>query len=182
MPAMRPRTNEVDVPLAMAFVGLGSNLAHPRRQIALALTRLARLPASRLLAVSPNYRTAPVGASGPQPDYVNAVAALATRLPPRALLARLQSIERRQHRVRGRGVPRNAARTLDLDLLLFDGRRMRTPTLTLPHPRMHERAFVLRPLVDVAPAARIPGRGLARMHLQRVRGQSIVRTHARALP
>lgn len=164
---------------AQAYVGLGSNLDHPRRQLAVALHRLARLPGTRLLAVSPHYRTAPLGASEPQPEYVNAVALVATRLGPRALLARLHGLERRQKRVRGR---RNAARTLDLDLLLYDRRRMRTSMLTLPHPRMHERAFVLRPLVDLAPAAHIPGRGAARLRLRDVRHQAIARTHARALP
>jgi 2-amino-4-hydroxy-6-hydroxymethyldihydropteridine diphosphokinase len=169
---------------ALAFVGLGSNLAHPRRQLAHALQRLARVPGTRLVAASPNYRTAPVGAPAPQPDYVNAVALLATRLAPRALLAQLQAIERRQGRVRTPATPRNAARTLDLDLLLYGGRRMRTRSLTLPHPRMHERAFVLRPLLDVAPAARIPGRGLARERARdpAVRAQRIAPTHARALP
>jgi 2-amino-4-hydroxy-6-hydroxymethyldihydropteridine diphosphokinase len=167
---------------AAAYVGLGSNLAHPRRQIAHAVRSLQRLPATRVAALSPSYRTAPLGAPGPQPDYVNAVARLCTRLAPRALLAQLQRIERRQGRERRADTPRNAARTLDLDLLLYGGRRMRTRTLTLPHPRMHQRAFVLRPLLDIAPHARIPGRGLARQALARVRGQRIARTHRRALP
>jgi 2-amino-4-hydroxy-6-hydroxymethyldihydropteridine diphosphokinase len=105
-----------------------------------------------------------------------------TALAPGALLARLHAIERRHGRRRGRGVPRNAARTLDLDLLLYGARRSRTPALTLPHPRMHERAFVLRPLTDIDPTAVIPGRGLARARLRALRGQAIVRTHARALP
>jgi 2-amino-4-hydroxy-6-hydroxymethyldihydropteridine diphosphokinase len=164
------------------FVGLGSNLAHPRRQLARALQRLARLPATKLVAVSPSYVSAPVGAPDPQPDYVNAVALLNTALAPRALLARLHAIERRQQRRRSAGMPRNAARTLDLDLLLYGGRRLRTHALTLPHPRMHERAFVLRPLTDVSPAAAIPGRGLARRRLRDLRGQRIRRTHRRALP
>ena len=167
---------------ALAYVGLGSNLAHPRRQLAHALRRLARLPGTRLLAVSRNYLTAPLGTPTPQPHYVNAVAQLSTTLAPRALLARLQAIERRQHRRRGPDVPRNAARTLDLDLLLYGDRRMRTRALTLPHPRMHERAFVLRPLLDVAPAAVVPGRGLARPRLRALRDQRIAPTHRRALP
>ena len=161
---------------ARAYVGLGSNLAHPRRQIARALRALARLPATRIERVSRNYSTAPLGTAEPQPDYVNAVAALVTRLPPRALLARLFAIERRHLRRRGPQTPRNAARTLDLDLLLYGARRIDTATLTLPHPRMHERAFVLRPLLDVAPAARIPRRGLARGLLRSVRSQRIART------
>jgi 2-amino-4-hydroxy-6-hydroxymethyldihydropteridine diphosphokinase len=132
--------------------------------------------------VSPSYRSEPLGTPDAQPEYVNAVALLRTALSPRALLARLHAIERRQHRRRGAGVPRNAARTLDLDLLLYGRRRMRTPALTLPHPRMHERAFVLHPLLDVSPAAAIPGRGPARARLRDVRGQRIRRTHRRALP
>jgi 2-amino-4-hydroxy-6-hydroxymethyldihydropteridine diphosphokinase len=136
-----------------ACVGLGSNLAHPRRQIARAVAALARLPRTRVLALSPNYVTAPVGVDDAQPDYVNAVAVLDTRLAPRALLDRLNGIERRQRRKRG---ARNAARTLDLDLLLFGRRRMRVPRLSLPHPRMQGRAFVLRPLTDVAPSITIP--------------------------
>jgi len=156
-----------------ACVGLGSNLAHPRRQIARAAAALARIPRTRLLALSPNYVTAPIGVDDPQPDYVNAVAVLDTGLAPRALLDRLGSIERRQRRKRG---ARNAARTLDLDLLLFGRRRMRVPRLSLPHPRMHGRAFVLRPLIDVAPAITIPGHGLARQRMRDVRDQRIART------
>jgi 2-amino-4-hydroxy-6-hydroxymethyldihydropteridine diphosphokinase len=161
---------------AIAYVGLGSNLTHPRRQLARAASRLARLPLTQLIALSPNYVTAPMGAVEPQPDYVNAVAKLATALPPRALLARLLAIERRHGRRRMGGQPRNAARPLDLDLLLYGRLRVRLPVLILPHPRMHERAFVLRPLLDVAPAATIPRHGLARRLLPTVRGQRIART------
>jgi 2-amino-4-hydroxy-6-hydroxymethyldihydropteridine diphosphokinase len=161
---------------AVAFVGLGSNLAHPRRQLARAVRRLARLPHTRVTRVSCNWQSAPQGVSAPQPDYVNAVAMLSTALPPRALLARLMALERRHGRRRGANSARNAARSLDLDLLLYGRLRLVTPTLTLPHPRMHERAFVLRPLFDVAPAATIPGRGLARKMLTGVRSQRIART------
>lgn len=166
--------------MTLAFVGLGSNLAHPRRRLAAALRGIARLPATRLVAVSPNYASAPVGASEPQPDYVNAVALLRTRLRARDLLQRLHAIERAHGRVRVAGV-RNAARTLDLDLLLFGRLRMATRHLALPHPRMHERAFVLKPLADLAPAARVPGRGVAQSLARRVTGQRIARTrrHAR---
>jgi 2-amino-4-hydroxy-6-hydroxymethyldihydropteridine diphosphokinase len=170
-----PTTRPAEVrALALAAIGLGSNLAHPRRQIARALRALARLPRSELAAVSPNYRTGPIGDDA-QPDYVNAVAIVRTALLPRALLARLAAIERRQHRRRVPG-HRNAPRTLDLDLLLFSGRRMSTRTLTLPHPRMHERAFVLRPLVDVMPGARIPGHGAAQRLLAHVGAQRVRRT------
>jgi len=160
-----------------AFIGLGSNLAHPRRQLARALARLGATPGVRVLAISPSYVSAPLSSIA-QPDYVNAVALVATTLSPPALLARLQAIERRQKRRRDATTPRNAPRTLDLDLLLYGARRMRSPQLTLPHPRMHERAFVLRPLTDVMPTVNIPGRGLARRHLPDVRGQRIERTRS----
>lgn len=167
--------------MALVYVALGSNLAHPRRQLARAARALARLPGTTLVALSPNYASAPVGTTGAQPDYVNAVAALATVLPPRALLAHLHAIERRQRRRRQPSAPRNAARTLDLDLLLYGGRRIATAPLTVPHPRMHQRAFVLRPLLDIAPHARIPGHGLARRHEPTVRGQRIARTRTHRL-
>jgi 2-amino-4-hydroxy-6-hydroxymethyldihydropteridine diphosphokinase len=159
----------------LAYIGLGSNLEHPRRQLGKALARLDALDGVRVLRVSPFYATAPVGGV-PQPDYVNAVALVATSLAPRALLARMHAIERRQHRRRDAQTTRNAPRSLDLDLLLYGARRIQNPRLTLPHPRMHERAFVLKPLTDLAPAVRIPGRGAARRFLPRVRGQRIRRT------
>jgi len=93
---------------AIAYVGLGSNLAHPRRQLARALVRLAKLPHTRVLAVSRNFVSAPIGATDPQPDYVNAVARLSTSLSPRALLARLLAIERRHGRRRPAGTLPNA--------------------------------------------------------------------------
>ena len=162
----------------VAFVALGSNLAHPRRQIARAVAALARLPRTRIVALSPNYMTAPLACDVDQPDYVNAVVALRTSLAPRALLAHLQAIERAQGRERGPARLRNAPRTLDLDLLLFGRRQMRLPQLTIPHPRMHERAFVLMPLRDIAPAATIPGRGLARLQRRALRDQRIARTRS----
>jgi 2-amino-4-hydroxy-6-hydroxymethyldihydropteridine diphosphokinase len=164
----------------VAYVGLGSNLAHPRRQLARAAHAIGRLPRTRAVALSPNYASAPIGTAGPQPDYVNAVAAVRTTLAPRALLAGLLRIERRQHRRRRPG-EHNAPRTLDLDLLLYGRRRIHVPGLAVPHPRMHERAFVLQPLLDVAPAASIPGRGAARRFLPGVRGQRIARTRAHFL-
>ena len=159
-----------------AYIGLGSNLGHPRRRIARALTELARLPRTRLVAASGNYLSAPVGSTIPQPDYVNAVALLHTALEPAALLARLRTIERRLGRRRAPGAPRSAPRTLDLDLLLYGLRRIARPKLVVPHPRMHKRAFVLRPLADVTPSATIPGRGLARRWLRGTADQRIART------
>ena len=131
----------------------------------------------RVVAVSPSYVTAPIGGI-PQPDYVNAVAVVATSLGPRALLARLHAIERHHKRRRDATTLRNAPRTLDLDLLLYGALRMHVADLVVPHPRMHERAFVLKPLTDVAPAVTIPGRGLARAHLAHVRDQRVRRTRS----
>ncbi len=166
----------------VAFVGLGSNLAHPRRQITAAIDAIARLPRTRIVALSPYYATAPIACDESQPDYVNAVVALRTSLTPRSLLRRLQAIERRQGRHRNAATPRNSPRTLDLDLLLYGRRRIRLPQLTVPHPRMHERAFVLTPLLDIAPAITIPSRGLARLGWRAVRGQRIARTRSRIAP
>lgn len=166
---------------SIAYVGLGSNLAHPRRQIARALRRLAGLPATTLVRVSRNYVSAPVDCPQPQADYVNAVAALRTRLPPRALLVQLLAIERRQHRRRSRNDGRNAPRTLDLDLLLYGRRRVQSPALTVPHPRMDARAFVLRPLGDIAKTITIPGRGLARRLLPLLNQQRIAATRRHVL-
>ena len=163
--------------MTLATIGLGSNLSHPRRQLARAIRALRRLPRSYVVAVSPNYVTAPQGTGEPQPDYVNAVALVATALAPKALLERLQAIERRHGRQRTHGA-RNAPRTLDLDLLLFGRRRVNRPRLTLPHPRMHARAFVLRPLADIAPTASIPGHGPVRLKLRGVAGQRVTRTRA----
>ena len=128
------------------FVGLGANLGDAAAQVRGALVQLAALPATRVVAASSLYRSEPVGAQGP--DYVNAVAELRTTLEPAALLAQLQALELRFGRER---TYRNAPRTLDLDLLVFGDHCIATPTLTLPHPRMHERAFVLAPLAELAP-------------------------------
>ena len=135
----------------IAYVGLGSNLGgtfgEPRAQILVALEELARLPRTRLAAHSELYRSAPIG--GPaQLDFLNAVARLETGLPAEALLAELQAIERRHSRERP--FP-GAPRTLDLDLLLYGDAAIDSPQLTVPHPRMHERAFVLQPLAELAP-------------------------------
>ena len=166
--------------MSLVYVGLGSNLDHPRRRLARAMRALARLPRTRLLAASGNYVSAPIGADEPQPDYVNAVAMLRTALGPGAMLRRLTAIERRHGRRRVPGERRNAPRVLDLDLLLYGRRRFSGSRLTVPHPRMHERAFVLRPLLDIAPAVTIPGRGAARRWLSLTRGQRIARTRTHA--
>lgn len=141
--------------MANAFIGLGGNLQDPQAQVARALRDLDRLPSSRVIRRSSLYRSAPVGYAD-QPDFVNAVAELETTLAPRALLAELLAIEKRYGRIREF---QNSPRTLDLDLLLYGDLVLREAGLTLPHPRMHERSFVLVPLREIAPDATIPGVG-----------------------
>lgn len=143
--------------MPLAFVALGANLADPAHQIRAALESLSRLPDSRLLRASSLYRTAPVGVAG-QPDFINAVALVETTLAPHELLTALFAIEAEFGRRRDY---RNAPRTLDLDLLLYDELVLDGTELQLPHPRMHLRAFVLAPLLEIAPACVIPGRGTA---------------------
>ncbi len=138
--------------LVDVFIGLGSNLDHPERQIRRALEGLAALPGVALAQTSPLYLSDPLGPPG-QPDYVNAVAALRTDLDPLPLLDQLQAIEDQHGRERHE---RWGARTLDLDLLLFGQREIRHPRLTVPHPRLFERRFVLQPLADVAPELSLP--------------------------
>ncbi len=150
----------------LAYVGLGANLGNTRATLAQAIDALNALPACRVLRVSPLYRSAPIAACGP--DYLNAVAELQTTSSAIELLAQLQAIEQRHGRERPY---RNAPRTLDLDLLLFGGETIATPRLSVPHPRLHERAFVLRPLADLAPALVIPGRGVVQSLLPAVAAQ-----------
>ena len=150
--------------IAAAYVAIGANLGDARNAVRQAMDDLAALPQTRVTARSSLYRSAPVEASGP--DFINAVVALETALAPDALLAELQRIER----AAGRERPyRNAPRTLDLDLLRHGDATIDTPTLALPHPRMRERAFVLLPLAEIAPALVAPA------ELARVAGQSIER-------
>jgi len=138
----------------LAYVGLGANLGDAAATLRQALRDLAVQPGVQLLRASSFYRSAPVDAGGP--DFVNSVAELRVALSPQALLTALQAIEQ-QH---GRQRPyRNAPRTLDLDLLLVGDVQLDTPDLLLPHPRLHERAFVLRPLSELSPDLLIPGRG-----------------------
>jgi 2-amino-4-hydroxy-6-hydroxymethyldihydropteridine diphosphokinase len=153
----------------IATVGLGANLNDPAAQVEYALTELDRLPGTRLLRRSSLYASAPVGYLD-QPDFVNAVAQVETTLAPRALLAALLDIEHRHGRERSF---RNAPRTLDLDLLLYGDAHFHEEGLSLPHPRMTERAFVLRPLLDIAPATIIPGRGRAADWLQHCAAQPV---------
>ena len=154
-----------------AFIALGSNLAEPEQQVSQAFAALAQLPQTRLLARSSLYRSAPVGYAE-QADFINAVAHIETGLAPHDLLQSLLGIERTFGRVRDF---RNAPRTLDLDLLLYADLMFHEPGLTLPHPRMHERAFVLLPLVEIAPDCEIPGKGKVKNWLVRVGDQAITR-------
>lgn len=139
-----------------AFIGLGSNLDDPAEQVRDGLDALSRLADTRVAARSPLYGSAPMGPAG-QPDYVNAVAQIETSLDPHRLLDALQQIEARAGRDRsGR---RWGPRTLDLDLLLHGEHACRDERLTLPHPGIAERAFVLIPLADIAPGLVLPGAG-----------------------
>jgi 2-amino-4-hydroxy-6-hydroxymethyldihydropteridine diphosphokinase len=151
-----------------AYVGLGANLGDACAAISDALMQLGRLPHTRLDAQSNLFRTAPVDAGGD--DYVNAVARLHTGLSAMQLLTALQQLED----AAGRERPfRNAPRTLDLDLLLYDDQVIDTPTLTVPHPRMTERAFVLIPLLQLDPFITIPGKGAAHQFAPLVAHQAI---------
>ncbi|MBL8396736.1 MAG: 2-amino-4-hydroxy-6-hydroxymethyldihydropteridine diphosphokinase [Candidatus Accumulibacter sp.] len=155
----------------LAFVALGANLDDPLHQVRAAGDALATLADSRLLRLSSLYRTAPVGIRG-QPDFINAVAALHTGLPPLSLLETLFAVERRFGR---RREFHHSPRTLDLDLLLYDQQIIDSPRLRVPHPRMHLRAFVLVPLLEIAPGCLIPGRGSAAAWLPAVGRQHIQR-------
>lgn len=154
-----------------AYVALGANLGHPAATVRAALAALSGIPESVLVAASSLYRTAPVGLKH-QPDFINAVAAVDTTLTPLALLDALFAIEADFGRSRS---VKNAPRTLDLDLLLYGESRLDEARLTLPHPRMHERAFVLVPLAELAPECRIPGHGELSELLAFCRGQDVVR-------
>jgi 2-amino-4-hydroxy-6-hydroxymethyldihydropteridine diphosphokinase len=146
----------------VAYVALGANLGQPQAALAQAIDALDALPHTRVTARSSLYRTAPVDAGGP--DFFNAVVQLSTRLPAPVLLDALQNLEQ----AAGRERPyRHAPRTLDLDLLLYGDARIDSPRLTVPHPRMHERAFVLVPLHEMAPA-RVGPDALAAVAGQRI--------------
>jgi 2-amino-4-hydroxy-6-hydroxymethyldihydropteridine diphosphokinase len=141
----------------IAYVGLGSNLGDPQRQVCEALRALRRIRDTAVESVSSLYRSPPMGPPD-QPDYINAVASLATGLTPLELLDALQAIE--QHHGRTRVGERWGPRTLDLDLLLYGDGRVSDPRLQVPHPGLHERAFVLYPLREIAPGELvIPDRG-----------------------
>jgi 2-amino-4-hydroxy-6-hydroxymethyldihydropteridine diphosphokinase len=157
-----------------AFVALGSNLEDPQQQVLRALAELDGLPETRVTAKSALYRTAPVGYDN-QPDFINAAAEVSTTLEPFALLRALLALETAHGRERP--FP-NAPRVIDLDLLLYDDLELHDPELTLPHPRLHERGFVLFPLADIAPELHVPGRGVVRDLLQALPDQGVARMAA----
>ncbi len=153
-----------------AFVGVGANLGDARATVRAALLALGRLSGTQCIATSSLYRSAPVEATGP--DFINAVAELHSTLPALALLRELQAIEQAFGRERS---VRNAPRTLDLDLLLYGEQVTNSDALTLPHPRLQLRAFVLRPLAELDPALLLPGLGGLGPWLQRAADQTIER-------
>lgn len=157
--------------MSAAFVGLGANLGEPERQLRQAFFELDAMPHTRVVKTSSLYRSDPVGYPG-QPRFVNAVAQVETGLDAGRLLGELQAIEARHGRTRS--FP-NAPRTLDLDLLLYADAVLDLPRLKVPHPRMHERAFVLIPLLEIAPQASVPGRGPARALLEQCPAQGVER-------
>lgn len=145
-----------------AWIGLGANLGDRQAALRTALSAMGALPGICVQRVSSLYGSAPMEAGGP--DYLNAVVQLCTTLAPHALLAQLQAIEQ----AGGRERPyRNAPRTIDLDILLFGDQVICTPTLIVPHPRLHERAFALRPLAELAPEL-VPAQQLAAVAAQRI--------------
>ena len=154
----------------IAYIGIGANLGDASANVDDAFARLGALAGCRVLAASSKYRTAPIDSSGA--DYVNAVACIDTPLDAPSLLAALHAIEL----AHGRERPyRNAPRTLDLDILLYGDEQIDLPTLHVPHPRMLERAFVLVPLLEIAPDVTVPGRGAASQFLPAVADQVITR-------
>lgn len=148
-----------------AYIGIGSNLDDPQRQVRSAIDALARLPDSRFLRASRLFRTPPWGRTD-QPAFVNAAAAVSTRLAPRALLDALLAIERAHGR--HRDATRWGPRVLDLDILLYGDTSIAEPGLEIPHPHLAERAFVLLPLADLDPGLTVPGRGRVSELLQHV--------------
>lgn len=157
--------------MTLAYVGLGANIGEPRQQLRTALDELNGLPKTRMTASSSVYRSAPLDYVD-QPEFLNAVAQIDTDLAAEALLDRLQEIEKRHGRQRPFA---GAPRTLDLDLLLYGDETIASARLTVPHPRMHERAFVLQPLLELDSAISVPGKGLASTLLCACSSQKIER-------
>ena len=153
------------------FIGIGSNLASPEDQIKSACDHIANHPRIQLKQVSPWYRSKAIG-PGNQPDYINGVVHVHTEFNAAELLDALLQIELNHGRKREQ---RWAARTLDLDILLFDGQTIKTKELIIPHPRMLERNFVIRPLADIAPELLLPNQQSASDHANTLGGEGILR-------
>jgi 2-amino-4-hydroxy-6-hydroxymethyldihydropteridine diphosphokinase len=149
----------------LAYIGIGSNLDDPERQVRAAIDALGRLPRSTFAGASRLFRTAPWGKAD-QPAFVNAAAAVSTALPPRELLDALLAIERAHGRVRDG--ERWGPRVIDLDILVYGDARIDEPGLHVPHPHLGERAFVLLPLADLAPYLEIPGLGPVRALIEHI--------------
>lgn len=147
---------EADGKPVMACVGVGGNMGDPVETVRSGISALGKLPGTRLQDVSSLYRSPPLGPVE-QPDFINAAALIATTLEPRALLFSLQSVE--AHHGRTRDGTRWGPRTLDLDLLLYGDREIHEEGLTVPHPELHKRAFVLYPLYEIGPHREVPGKG-----------------------
>jgi 2-amino-4-hydroxy-6-hydroxymethyldihydropteridine diphosphokinase len=156
-----------------AYVGIGANLGDAIASVKLAIAKLADLPTTRVCAQSSLFRTAPIEAGGD--DYVNAVARIETALDAHTLLGALQALEAEFGRERPYV---NAPRTLDLDILLYGNRCISTESLTVPHPRLTQRAFALIPLLQIDPLIAIPGKGPAHQFVPDVAGQAISRIEA----
>jgi 2-amino-4-hydroxy-6-hydroxymethyldihydropteridine diphosphokinase len=152
--------------VARAFVGIGSNLGDRAAMLERAVEAIGALPATTVAGVSTFRETEPVGIVD-QPRFLNGAVAIETALEPEALLAALLGVERALGRDR-QGVPRGGPRTVDLDLLLYEDRRIARSELELPHPRLHERRFVLEPLADLDPALEVPGKGAVQTLLARL--------------
>ncbi|MCD6055301.1 MAG: folK [Gammaproteobacteria bacterium] len=154
------RTTKLKVKARRAYIGLGSNLNNPQHQLEQAISHLKALPESSFIKVSSFYQTKPVGFLD-QPDFINAVAAIDTTLDPFDLLKELQQIENKQGRMR---TQRFGPRTLDLDILLYGNQSIHTDKLIIPHPELLLRQFVIRPLLEIAPAIKLPdGRCVAHL-------------------
>lgn len=158
-----------------AYIGIGSNMDDPERHARSAAAALAALPDTEVVRCSSLYRSAPIGPIA-QPDFVNAVCGVDTALPPEELMTRLLGIEREHGRARG--TQKGGPRTLDLDLLLYGAEQRDDAGLTLPHPRLHERAFVLYPLHEIAPDLAVPGRGTVEELLRACGAQRVSRVQS----
>jgi len=157
----------------IAYIGFGSNLGDSMAILAMAKNEIVAVEGFRLKRLSPLYRTKPIDVPDSQGDYINAVFEIETILDANTVLLELTNIENRHGR--SRGDAKNLARTLDLDLLLFGNKKMKSRTLILPHPRIYQRAFVLFPLSDLSPELEIPGQGKVQILLDNVRDQEIER-------